>query len=139
MDDSKLVQLHSEIEPFGGEEEESAITWALYTYKFQCIEVVSKREEKEIFLGYHTLVSEISQMLGLCMPWNHMDYSILSETKSIPPSWTIIWRKCYGISLKGFHRGQMGWGHFRANNSFLSCSRSSILREHLGGANNSFM
>lgn len=49
MGDSKLVQLHSEIEAFGGEEEESAIRWALYTYKFQCIEVVSKREEKEIF------------------------------------------------------------------------------------------
>ncbi len=30
-------------------------------------------------------------------------------------------------------RGQMGWGHFHANNSFLSCSRSSILREHFGG------
>jgi hypothetical protein len=37
----------SEIEAFGGGEEESAITWAFYTHKFQCIEVVSKREEKE--------------------------------------------------------------------------------------------
>jgi hypothetical protein len=42
---------------------------------------VSKRDENNKFLGYHILVSEISQMLGLCMPWNHMDYSILSEAK----------------------------------------------------------
>ncbi len=96
---------------------------------------VKKRRKEQNFLGFHILVSEISQMLWLCMPWNHMDYSILSEAKkSIPPSRTIIWRICYGISLKGgFHRRQMGWGHFRANNSFLSCSRSSILREHFGG------
>ncbi len=112
------------------------IRWALYTYKFQCIEVVSKREEKEKNLGFHILVSEISQMLGLCMPWNHMDYSILLEAKKAYHQVVQLYEGYvmeYHSKEDSMGRGQMGWGHFHANNSFLSCSRSSILREHFGG------
>jgi hypothetical protein len=97
---------------------------------------VKKGWKEQIFLGFHILVSEISQMLGLCMQWNHMDYSILSEATKAYHQVVQLYEGYvmeYHSKEDSMGRGQMGWGHFHANNSFLSCSRSSILREHFGG------